>query len=104
MDYWHFMNELEEVHRQARILFLHSVFNEECKIEGKIYYFSEPYQAHMKYYGVFKNNNIFYIVDEDGDYRDVFATRTFTEFIKKNPYSKGYMKLSETPPNNKQEY
>ena len=75
------IDELEEVLRETRFLFLCSVLNIVCKKEGKLYYFDTPYQASMRYDAVMKKVGSFYILDEDGDYREIFTSETFTHFI-----------------------
>lgn len=79
--YWEIIEEVEEVLRQTRLMFLFSVFNKVCKEEGKLYYFDTPYQASMKYNAVMKKEGNFYLLDEDGDYRDIFTSETFVRFI-----------------------
>ena len=75
------ISEVTEILREARVLFLHSIFAKVCKNEGEPYSFSVPYQAGMKYSAVMKKEGSFYLLDEDGDYRDIFANENFTRFI-----------------------
>jgi hypothetical protein len=79
--YWKIIEEIEEVLRESRILFLCSVFNMICKEEGKLYYFDTPFQASMKYDAVMKNKGNFYLRDEDGDYTEIFTSENFARFI-----------------------
>ena len=79
--YWKIIDEIEEILRETRILFLYSVFNILCKEEGKLYYFDTPFQASMKYDAVIKKEGSFYIQDEDGDFREPFTNEDFTNFI-----------------------
>jgi hypothetical protein len=74
-------DELEEVLRETRFLFLCSVLNIVCKEESKLYYFETPFQASMKYNAVMKKEGSFYIMDEDGHYREIFTSETFMQFI-----------------------
>ena len=73
--------DFSEIMRQTRIIFLLSVFNKVCKVESEVYSFSSPYQAGMKYYGVVKIKDTFYLIDEDGHYREIFTNEKFVEFI-----------------------
>jgi len=79
--YLEIIDELLEVVREARLLFLYSVFNRVCKEEGKLYYFKTPFQASMRYDAVIKNEGSFSLLDEDGDYREVFTSEKFVNFI-----------------------
>lgn len=80
----HYLNvlvELEEITRQTRLLFVLTVLEKVCLEEGKIYNFITPYTANMLYKGVFKKDGDFYLMDEDGDFRDVFTSEEFVRFI-----------------------
>lgn len=79
--YWKPIEQLSELLREARILFIFSTLSRVCKEEGELYYFDTPYQANMRYDGVMKKEGNFYLLDEDGHYRDVFTSDRFTEFI-----------------------
>jgi len=79
--YWETIDELAEVLREARLLFLCSVLNKVCVEDGKLYYFDTPFQASMRYDAVMKKEGSFYILDEDGDYKEIFTSETFTRFI-----------------------
>ena len=79
--YLEIMGEISEIFRETRVMFLHSVFNKVCQTEGELYSFSTPYQAGMKYSAVMKKEGIFYILDEDGQYREMFTTEKFTRFV-----------------------
>jgi len=81
LNYEKIIDDISEVLRQTRLLFLLSVFNKVCKVESKVYSFSSPYQAGMKYYGVTKIKDTFYLIDEDGHYRDIFSSEKFVDFI-----------------------
>lgn len=72
---------LEEVLRETRLLFLYSVLNIVCKEPGKLYDFDNPFQASMKYVAVIKKEGNFYLLDEDGDYREIFTSEKFMRFI-----------------------
>ena len=75
------ISEVTEMLREARVLFLHSIFAKVCEKEGEPYSFSVPYQAGMKYGAVVKKEGSFYLLDEDGDYREIFTNENFTRFI-----------------------
>lgn len=75
------ISEVTEILREARVLFLHSIFAKVCEKEGEPYSFSVPYQAGMKYSAVMKKEGSFYLLDEEGDYREIFANENFTRFI-----------------------
>lgn len=79
--YWKTIDELKEVLRETRLLFLYSVLNRVCSEEGKLYYFDTPFQASMKYDAVMKKEGSFYIQDEDRDFREIFTSEKFTQFI-----------------------
>ena len=79
--YWKIIEEIEEILRETRLLFLFSVFDRVCKEEGKLYHFSTPYQANMRYDAVMKKEGSFYLLDEDGHYREIFASEAFARFI-----------------------
>ena len=74
-------DEIEELLRETQLLFIFSVLNKVCKEEGKLYHFETPYQANMKYDGVMKKGENFYLHDEDGDFREVFTSSNFAKFI-----------------------
>ena len=80
--YLDFISEIGEILRQARVLFIYSAFNRVCEKEGVEYRFKAPYKSNMKYSAVMKKDGIFYILDEDGDYRDIFCTEKFAEFVE----------------------
>jgi hypothetical protein len=80
--YLEFMSEVSEILRQARVLFLHSAFNMVCEEEGIPYRFKAPYEANMKYSAVMKKNGVFFILDEDGQYREMFYTEKFAGFVE----------------------
>jgi hypothetical protein len=80
--YLDFISEVSEILRQARVLFLHSAFNRVCAKEGVAYSFKKPYEANMKYSAVMKKEGIFYILDEDGDYREMFYSEKFAQFVE----------------------
>lgn len=75
------IDEISEVLRETRILYLYATLNMVCKEEGKLYYFDTPYQSGVKYNGVKRKEEIFYLIDEDGDYRELFTSENFTQFI-----------------------
>jgi len=79
--YSEIIDELEEVIRETRLLFLFSVFNKVCVEDGKVYNFDEPFQAGMRYEGVMKKEGEFYLLDEDGGYREIFTSEKFTKFM-----------------------
>ncbi len=66
-----------EVLRETRLLFLYSILNMVCKESGKNYNFDNPFQANMKYSAVMKKEGRFYLLDEDGDYREIFTSEKF---------------------------
>ncbi|MES2556899.1 MAG: hypothetical protein V4604_12155 [Bacteroidota bacterium] len=79
--YWKTIDELEEVLREARLLFLYSILSRVCKEEGKLHYFDTPFQAGMRYDAVMKKEGSFYILDEDSHYKEIFTSEIFTHFI-----------------------
>lgn len=79
--YLKIIDEITEVLRETGVLFLYSVFNRVCKEERKLYYFDTPFQASMSYNAVMKKEGSFYLLDEDGDYREIFTSETFVRFI-----------------------
>ena len=85
------IRKIEEILSEARGLFLYSVFNRVCKEEGVPCYFETPYQANMRYDAVMKKGGVFYLLDEDGHYRDIFVGEKFMHFID-NLYWKLYDK------------
>lgn len=80
-NYSKIIDEISEILRETRLLFLYSVFNKVCEEEGKLYYFDTPFQASMSYSAVMKKDGSFYILDEDGHYREIFTSEAFTRFI-----------------------
>jgi len=82
--YWKIVREIEEILRETRLLFIISMLNRACKEEGKLYYFNTPYQASMRYDAIMKKEDNFYLLDEDGDYGEIFTSEAFAYFIKKS--------------------
>jgi hypothetical protein len=80
--YLDFVEKLSEILRQGRVLFLHSALNKVCLEEGMAYRFKTPYQANMTYSAVMKKGGSFYILDEDGHYREIFVTEKFARFVE----------------------
>ncbi|OCB77155.1 hypothetical protein B0A79_01970 [Flavobacterium piscis] len=80
-QYLETIDEITEVLRQTRLLFLYSVFNKVCIEEDKLYYFDTPYQAAMSYSAIIKKGESFYLLDEDGDYSQTFTSEPFVQFI-----------------------
>lgn len=80
-QYLETIDEITEVLRETRLLFLYSVFNIVCKEEDKLYYFDTPYQAAMSYSALIKKGKSFYLLDEDGDYSEIFTSEPFVQFI-----------------------
>lgn len=80
-NYLKTISELEEVLRQTRLLFLYSVFNRLCEEEGKLYNFDSPYQAGMKYTAIMKSEGTFHLLDEDGDFKEMFVSEKFVQFV-----------------------
>ncbi len=80
-NYLQIIDEISEILRETRLLFLYSVFNKVCEEEGKLYYFDASFQAGMSYSAVMKKDDNFFILDEDGDYREVFTSEAFARFI-----------------------
>lgn len=80
-NYKDILDDISEILRQTRLLFLYSVLNKVCKQEEEIYAFKNPFQASMKYHGVMKKEQIFYLQDEDGAYREIFTSEKFVQFI-----------------------
>ncbi len=80
-NYLNTLSELEEVLRVTRLLFLFSVFNLVCKEEGKLYDFDKPYQAGMRYTAIMKKEDTFYLLDEDGDLKEMFVSENFVQFV-----------------------
>lgn len=79
--YLELLDELEELKRQARVLFLHSVFKKLCVEEGKVYKFSYPFQAIKSYIGIFKKEEFYYLVDDNGGLGHCFYDENFQIFI-----------------------
>ena len=79
--YWQVLEELQELSRQTRVLFIYSALNKICIEEGKLYQFDDAFHASMKYTAVMKKENNFYLLDEDGDFREVFTSENFARFI-----------------------
>lgn len=79
--YWGVLEDLEEIQRETRLLFLFSVFNKVCSEEGKLYRFDIPYQAGMSYSAVMKKEGTFYLLDEDGDFKEIFTSENFVRFV-----------------------
>jgi len=80
-QYLETIDDITEVLRENRLLFLYSVFNIVCKEEDKLYYFDTPYQAAMSYSALIKKGESFYLLDEDGDYSQTFTSEPFVQFI-----------------------
>jgi len=80
--YLEFISAVNELARQGRLLFLYSTLNRVCEKEGVAYQFKAPYQANMAYSAVMKKDGSFYILDEDGQYREIFCTDKFARFIE----------------------
>ena len=80
-QYLETIDDITEVLRENRLLFLYSVFNIVCKEEDKLYYFDTPYQAAMSYSAIIKKGESFYLLDEDGDYSQTFTSEPFVQFI-----------------------
>ena len=80
-NYAKIMGDISEVYRQSSLLFIYFVLNKVCLDEGKIYPFNNPFQVGMSYSGVMKKEDTFYLLDEDGDLREVFTSEKFTQFI-----------------------
>lgn len=80
-QYLETIDEITEVLRQTRLLFLYSVFNKVCIEDDKLYYFDTPYQAAMSYSALIKKGESFYLLDEDGDYSQTFTSEPFVQFI-----------------------
>lgn len=80
----HYLTVIEEMKaliQQSRILFLQSVLNKVCKEEGKVYDFEQPFESAMNYTAVVKKEEIYYLRDEDGDFREIFTSEDFVSFI-----------------------
>jgi len=80
-EYLTIMEEMKELLRQSRILFLYSVLNKVCLEEDTWYLFDTAYQANMTYDAVIKKNGSFYLRDEDGDHAELFSSDEFVSFI-----------------------
>lgn len=79
--YQSMIDELSEIIRESRVLFIYSVLNKVCEEDEKVYLFDVPYQASMNYIGVMKKEGSFYLQDEDKDFREIFSSEGFTHFI-----------------------
>ena len=79
--YLDLLDDLEEVKRQTRVLFIHAVLNKVCIEAGKLYLFNGPYQASISYKGVLKEEGNFYLKDEDGVLTKIFDSENFQQFI-----------------------
>ncbi|MCV9928374.1 hypothetical protein OIU83_11950 [Flavobacterium sp. LS1R49] len=80
-QYLETIDKITEILRETRLLFLYSVFNKVCTEEDKLYYFDTPYQANMSYSALIKKGKSFYLLDEDGDYSEIFTSESFVQFI-----------------------
>ena len=80
-SYLSVIDELSEILRETRLLFIYSVLNKVCELEGKLYYFDIPFEAAMKYNAVMKKEGSFYLQDEEGDYKEIFTSENFAQFI-----------------------
>jgi hypothetical protein len=81
-EYLEFISDANEIFRQARLLFIHSVFNRVCEKDGVAYCFKAPCEANLKYSAVMEKDGGFYILDEDGHYRATFHTEKFARFVE----------------------
>ncbi|GEM_PF-2127525 len=79
--YLEVIEEMNDMLRKSRVLFLNAVLDKVCIEEGKFYDFGHPFQAAMNYYAVTKKDGIFYLKDEDGDLREIFSSEEFVAFI-----------------------
>lgn len=79
--YLNVIEKIDEVLRETRILFLYSVFNKVCKEENTLYHFNTPFQAEMRYDAIIRKEGTFYLLDENSDYREMFTSERFTQFI-----------------------
>ncbi|MDM1295357.1 MULTISPECIES: hypothetical protein [unclassified Sphingobacterium] len=75
------MDEMNDMLRKSRVLFLNAVLDKVCLEEGKVYDFAKPFQAGMSYFAVTRKEGTFYLKDEDGDYREIFSSEEFVSFI-----------------------
>jgi len=80
-NYLEVISEIAEILRQTRLLFIYSVLNKVCEDEAKLYHFETPFQASMSYTAVMKKEGSFYLLDEDGHYRETFTSEDFVRFI-----------------------
>lgn len=80
--YLDFIHGAGEILRQARVLFLHAALNRVCEKEKVAYRFKTTYQANMAYSAVMKDEGVFYILDKDGHYREIFDSEKFVGFIE----------------------
>ena len=79
--YLKLMDEMNDMLRKSRVLFLNAVLDKVCIEEGKFYDFKQAFQSAMSYYAVTKKDGIFYLKDEDGDLREIFSSEEFVAFI-----------------------
>ena len=80
-SYLSVIDELSEILRETRLLFIYSVLNKVCIEDEKLYYFDSPYLASMKYNAVKKKEGSFYLLDEDGDYKEITPNENFAQFL-----------------------
>jgi hypothetical protein len=75
------IDELDEILRETRFLFISSVLNKVCVEENTLYLFKTKFKASMEYDGVLKKDGNFYLRDEDFNYREIFTSNEFKQFI-----------------------
>ena len=80
-SYLNTVNLLDEVLRETRLLFIFSVLKKVCLEDSKAYVFKVPYEQTDTYSAVMKKGEDFFLVDSDGDLRDVFSNGKFMRFI-----------------------
>jgi hypothetical protein len=80
------ISEISEFLREARVLFIYSVFNVICREDGVPYPLKSSYTANQEYTAVMRKDGCFYLRDEDGAYRDIFTNEKFAQFVDDNYY------------------
>ena len=81
-SYLNTVNHLDEIIRETRLLFIFSVLIKVCIEDSKPYVFKVPYDEQAdNYSAVVKKGDDFFLVDSDGDLREIFSNEKFMRFI-----------------------
>jgi hypothetical protein len=80
-SYLNTVNHLDEVLRETRLLFIFSVLKKVCFEDSKPCVFKVPYEQTDTYSAVVKKGEDFFLIDSDGDLREIFSNEKFMRFI-----------------------